>query len=84
MLMTVLPGPPEIEAAMLGPGGARAAMQPGGAWIGMSNSNAPTAQRVIDAAGPAHFAVLDAPVTGGVTGAQEGARPQPISSKSVR
>lgn len=72
VLITMLPGPPQIEAAMLGPGGALAAMQPGSAWIDMSSSNATTAQRVIDAADPAHFTVLDAPVTGGVAGAQEG------------
>ena len=47
-------------------------MRPGSAWIDMSTSNAATARRVIDAAGSTRFAMLDAPVTGGVSGAQEG------------
>lgn len=72
VLVTMLPGPPEIEAAMLGSEGALAAMRPGSAWIDMSSSDAATARRVIDAAGAMDFAVLDAPVTGGVPGAQAG------------
>ena len=72
VLITMLPGPPEIEAAMLGAGGALPAMRPDSAWIDMSSSDATTARRVIDAAGSAHFAMLDAPVTGGVPGAREG------------
>jgi 3-hydroxyisobutyrate dehydrogenase len=71
VLITMLPGPPQIEAAMLGPKGALAAMQPGSAWIDMSSSSFTTAQRIVDAAGQADFAMLDAPVTGGVPGAQE-------------
>jgi 3-hydroxyisobutyrate dehydrogenase len=70
--MTMLPGPPHIEAAMLGTGGALVAMRPGSAWIDLSSSNATTARRVIEAAGSTGFAMLDAPVTGGVPGAQEG------------
>jgi 3-hydroxyisobutyrate dehydrogenase-like beta-hydroxyacid dehydrogenase len=65
VLITMLPGPPQIEAAMLGPEGALAAMQPGSAWIDMSSSSFTTTQRIVDAAGPADFAMLDAPVTGG-------------------
>ena len=72
VLVTMLPGPPQIEAAMLGADGALAAMRPGSAWIDMSSSNATTARRVIDAAGSARLAVIDAPVTGGVPGALEG------------
>jgi 3-hydroxyisobutyrate dehydrogenase len=72
VLITMLPGPPQIEATMLGPKGALAAMRPGCAWIDMSSSNVATARRVIDAAGSTDFAMLDAPVTGGVPGAQEG------------
>jgi len=72
VLITMLPGPPQIEAAMLGTEGALAAMCPGSAWIDMSTSNVTTARRVVDAAGSTHFAVLDAPVTGGVMGAREG------------
>ena len=67
-LITMLPGPPQIEAAMLGPEGALAAMRPGSAWVDMSSSNITTARRVIDAAGSARLAVLDAPVTGGSPG----------------
>jgi 3-hydroxyisobutyrate dehydrogenase len=72
VLITMLPGPPQIEAAMLGTEGALATMRPGSTWIDMSTSNVTTARRVIDAAGSTHFAMLDAPVTGGVMGAQEG------------
>jgi 3-hydroxyisobutyrate dehydrogenase len=72
VLITMLPGPPQIEAAMLGTEGALATMRPGSAWVDMSSSNITTARRVIDAAGSNRFAMLDAPVTGGVMGAQEG------------
>jgi 3-hydroxyisobutyrate dehydrogenase len=57
---------------MLGTEGALATMRPGSAWVDMSSSNITTARRVIDAAGSNRFAMLDAPVTGGVMGAQEG------------
>jgi 3-hydroxyisobutyrate dehydrogenase len=72
VLITMLPGPPQIEAAMLGTEGALATMRPGSAWVDMSSSNITTARRVIDAAGSNRLAMLDAPVTGGVMGAQEG------------
>ena len=36
VLITMLPGPPQIEAAMLGTEGALAAMRPGSAWIDAS------------------------------------------------
>ncbi len=72
VLVTVLPGPPQIEAAMLGTEGVLTTIRPGSAWIDMSTSNAATARRVIDAAASTRLAMLDAPVTGGVSGAQEG------------
>jgi 3-hydroxyisobutyrate dehydrogenase len=59
------------DVIVVSPKGALAAMQPGSAWIDMSSSSSTTVQRIVDAAGPADFAMLDAPVTGGVPGAQE-------------
>src|SRR5581483_3428274 len=41
-LITVLPGPEEVRAAMTGPGGMAEALRPGATWIDMT-SNSPAA-----------------------------------------
>ena len=71
-LVTMLPGPRQVEAVMTGKGGAAHAMEPGSVWIDMSTSNAETAERVGAAVGPDGFEVLDAPVSGGTHGAAGG------------
>jgi len=72
IIMTSLPGPPEVEAVALGPGGILEAAQPGSVYADLSTT-APTVMRKIHAAFKAKGVhVLDAPVSGGVLGAQRG------------
>jgi len=72
VVFTSLPGPPEVEAVALGEDGLLEGMKPGGALFDLS-TNAPTLVRRIYAI----FAekgvhMLDAPVSGGPTGAKSG------------
>ncbi|MBA0050916.1 NAD(P)-dependent oxidoreductase [Streptomyces sp. AJS327] len=71
VLVTMLPGPEAIEAVMLGDGVARA-LRPGALWIDMSSSSLDTMERVKSACPDRGWTALDAPVTGGVPGAEEG------------
>jgi len=70
VLVTMLPGPPQVEAVMLGSGGAFAALPPGATWIDMSTAT-PEAGRRAAALRP-DVAVVDAPVSGMVRGAVAG------------
>jgi 3-hydroxyisobutyrate dehydrogenase len=71
--ITMLPGPQQVEAVLLGPGGLLSGLPDGAAWIDMSTSVPAVADRVRALAAPRGIAVLDAPVSGGVTGAAGGA-----------
>jgi 3-hydroxyisobutyrate dehydrogenase len=71
VLITILPGPVEVEEAMLGPGGMAEALRPGATWIDMT-SNSPAAmagiqRRLLDRG----VQVLEAPVAGGVEAAEQ-------------
>lgn len=69
VVFTSLPGPPEVEAVALGDDGLLAGMQPGSAWFDLS-TNAPTLiRRLHEVFAERGVAVLDAPVSGGPTGA---------------
>lgn len=71
VLITMLPGPREVRAAMVGRAGALGSLAAGATWIDMS-SNSPTAAEPLR--GLAHargIAVLEAPVGGGVQAARE-------------
>lgn len=70
VLVTMLPGPPQVEAVMLGDGGALAALPSGATWIDMSTSTPDAGRRA--AAQRADVAVVDAPVSGMVRGAIAG------------
>ncbi|MFN8621625.1 MAG: NAD(P)-dependent oxidoreductase [Chloroflexota bacterium] len=70
VLVTMLPGPPQVEAVMLGAGGAFMALPAGATWIDMSTST-PAAGRRAAALRP-EVAVVDAPVSGMVKGAVSG------------
>ncbi len=72
VLITMLPDPEAIEAVMLGPGGAGETLKPGSAWIDMSTSDPEMTDSIIDQAGLDSRSVLDATVSGGVKGAQDG------------
>src|SRR5262245_43457689 len=72
LILTSLPGPPEVEAVALGPGGILEAAQPGSVFADLS-TNSPTVMRKIYAAFKAKgIHVLDSPVSGGAIGAKRG------------
>jgi 3-hydroxyisobutyrate dehydrogenase len=72
LVITMLPGPREVQDVMAGPGGVLAAMRAGAAWVDMT-SNSPAAARVLAADAMARgIGVLDAPAGGGVRAARAG------------
>jgi 3-hydroxyisobutyrate dehydrogenase len=72
VVLTSLPGPPEVEAVALGEGGLLAGMREGAAWFDLS-TNSPTLVRRLHAAFAARGVhMLDAPVSGGPAGAASG------------
>jgi 3-hydroxyisobutyrate dehydrogenase len=72
VVLTSLPGPPEVEAVALGERGLLAGMREGAAYFDLS-TNSPTLVRRINAAFAARGAhMLDAPVSGGPIGARSG------------
>lgn len=69
---TSLPGPAEVEAIAIGPGGVLEGIKPGAVYVDLSTSR-PTLIRDIEPQFRAKGAhVLDAPVSGGKTGAATG------------
>src|SRR5215470_15170377 len=71
-VITMLPGPPAVEQALLGSGGLLTGMPAGSVWIDMSTSTPAVADRIRAEAGPRGIAVLDAPVAGMAAGARDG------------
>jgi 3-hydroxyisobutyrate dehydrogenase len=72
VLITMLPGPREVHAAMLGETGALKGLAAGAAWIDMT-SNSPAASRAVrEQAIEQGVEVLEAPVGGGIAAAREG------------
>lgn len=70
VLLTCLPADAEIEAALLGENGALAALRPGATVIELSTAS-PALMRALAEAGVARgVTLLDAPVSGGVSGAE--------------
>jgi 3-hydroxyisobutyrate dehydrogenase len=69
ILITMLPGPPEVEEAMFGARGAFAALADGALWIDMSTSTPAVGRRVAEEGRPRGVSVADAPVAGMVKGA---------------
>jgi len=70
LTFTALPGPTEIEAALLGPTGALNGMQSGDTYIDVSTSTPESIQRIAAAAALKGVDVLDSPVSGGTRGAR--------------
>ena len=71
IVMSSLPGPKEVEQVALGESGIIAGAQPGTVYIDLSTSS-PTSIRHIQAVlGTRGIRVADAPVSGGVAGAEE-------------
>jgi 3-hydroxyisobutyrate dehydrogenase len=72
VLVTMLPGPAQVEAVMLGAGGAFQALRTGSVWIDMSTSTPIAARVAAEDGAPRAVAVVDAPVAGMVKGAVAG------------
>ncbi len=72
VLITMLPGPAEVETVMGGPAGALDALRQGATWIDMTTSSPALAEVMADQAGAHGVAVLDAPVGGGPPAAAAG------------
>jgi 3-hydroxyisobutyrate dehydrogenase len=72
VVITMLPGPSQVEEVLLGPSGLLADLPASATWIDMTTSVPVVADRVRALAGCGGPAILDAPVAGGVTGATDG------------
>lgn len=75
ILLTSLPGPPQVEAVLCGSNGsgsAIAAMAPGSIVVDMSTSSLEVGRRARAAADAAGVELLDAPVAGQTIGAEAG------------
>jgi 3-hydroxyisobutyrate dehydrogenase-like beta-hydroxyacid dehydrogenase len=70
--ITMLPDPPVVERAARGPDGLLAGLGDGALWLEMSSSRPATTTALADAAAERGAALLDAPVSGGVAGAEAG------------
>jgi 3-hydroxyisobutyrate dehydrogenase len=70
VLLTVLPGAHELDAAMAG---ALAALAPGSTWIDMTSASPAAARELWEIAGARGVACLDAPIGGGPPDAANGA-----------
>jgi 2-hydroxymethylglutarate dehydrogenase len=68
---TALPGPREIEAAVLGPDGVLEGARESDHYVDVSTSTPATIQRIARTAATKGVHVLDAPVSGGVRGARK-------------
>ncbi|HET8977666.1 MAG TPA: NAD(P)-dependent oxidoreductase [Solirubrobacteraceae bacterium] len=74
ILLTSLPGPPQVEEVLCRAGGAGAigALPPGALVVEMSTSSLEVGRRLHAAAGAAQVQVIDAPVAGQTIGAEAG------------
>ncbi|MGH8922470.1 MAG: NAD(P)-dependent oxidoreductase, partial [Actinomycetes bacterium] len=72
VLITVLPGPNELAAAMNGSDGALAAMPAGAVWIDMTSASAAVCVPLQQEAAARGVTALEAPVGGGVRDAGNG------------
>jgi len=66
VVLTSLPGPPEVEAVVTGSDGIFAGLDTGSAYIDMSTNSPTTMRKLAAEAEKRGIALLDAPVTGGV------------------
>ncbi len=72
LVLLSLPGPPQVEAMCLGPGGLLARMRPGAVLINLSTVGVDTAHRLEEEAAERGVHTVDAPVTGAADGAASG------------
>ncbi len=72
ILVTMLPGPPQVEAALFGADGAFEGLGRGSTWVDMSTSTPAVGARAAELGATRGVTVLDAPVSGMVKGAVAG------------
>jgi 2-hydroxy-3-oxopropionate reductase len=72
IVITMLPGPPEVEAVVAGEGGLLESMGQGALLIDMSTSSPVLARALARKAAQREIRMLDAPVSGGDVAAEEG------------
>jgi 3-hydroxyisobutyrate dehydrogenase len=72
VVITMLPGPRQVEEVLLGPAGLLDGLAAGTVWMDMSTSVPAVADRVRAQAEPRGIEVLDAPVSGMASGAGAG------------
>ena len=72
VLITSLPGPPQVEQVLTGAGGAIAALAPGALMIEMSTSSQEVGRRALEAARARGVELIDAPVAGQTIRAESG------------
>ncbi len=72
VIISCLPGPPEVEAVVYGADGLLAGWKKGDIYVDMSTNLPATMRRVAEDGLNAGVAVLDAPVLGGQVGAESG------------
>ena len=72
VLITMLPGPADVQAAMLGAHGALQTLAAGTTWIDMTSNSPAAARPVREQAVGQGVEVLEAPVGGGIAAAAEG------------
>ncbi|MGA2111611.1 MAG: NAD(P)-dependent oxidoreductase [Anaerolineales bacterium] len=72
VIITMLPDTPDVDQVVFGPQGILEGIRPGATLIDMSSIAPSMSRRIAAAAERAGFAALDAPVSGGDVGAQQG------------
>jgi len=72
VVLSCLPGPPEVEEAVYGENGLMAGWNKGDIYVDMSTNSPTTIRRVAEDAKSKGVVVLDAPVSGGTVGAEAG------------
>jgi 2-hydroxy-3-oxopropionate reductase len=72
IIITMLPGPPEVEEVVTGEGGLLQGIRRGSLIVDMSTSSPVLARELAHAAGERGVGMLDAPVSGGDIGARDG------------
>ena len=72
VVFTSLPGPPEVEAVVLGKNGLIDGFKPGSAYFDLSTNSQTVIRDIHSALAKKDVQVLDAPVSGGPDGARDG------------
>jgi 2-hydroxy-3-oxopropionate reductase len=72
VIITMLPDSPDVELVALGPNGVMEGIRPGSIYIDMSTISPTVAVKIAEAGKEKGVNVLDAPVSGGDVGAQQG------------